>query len=284
MIHERDTSTLLKKLGANTRLWIALACICAILCFQNLYLAIVIMLTSYAFIIEEKLTGLFKFLAIATFMMGLMQFSIYGMIVTEDLKGDVMTVLFNTIPYYTAGFRKAIHFFFRIAPLFSCLFLMFKTLEMTDLGTLMTKVGLPYRYAFIFIDCFMTISVLSKDMEQIMDAQKARGLVTEGNLITRMKAFVPVIVPVVANSIGKVQDQAIAMDTKGFNSKCNKTIYRTIPCNKADKIIKVIAWLVIALSLTYVILCATKVIPADIKAMISSTAYNAADFSNKVVK
>lgn len=280
MIHERDTSTLLKKIGANTRLWIALACVLIILCVQNVFVSIAIMLVSYALIVEEKLTGLFKFLAVATVLLFLMQFTFYGTIVEDALKTpeNTMFLLFGKIPYYRSGFQKAIHFSFRITPLMGSLFLVFKTLEMTDLGVLMCKAGLPYRYAFIFIDCFMTISILSKDMDQIMDAQKSRGLVTEGNLITRMKAFVPVIVPVVANSISKVQDQAIAMDTKGFNSKCNKSIYRTIPNNKIDKLIKTICIVIAVASLAYIILKGFNIIPKEITSIISNAAYNVKDY------
>lgn len=280
MIHERDTSTLLKKIGANTRLWIALACVLSILCIQNYFLSISIMIVSYILIGEEHLSGLFKFLAVATFMLFLMQFTLYGTIVEDNLKieSNILFMAFDKIPYYRSGFHKAIHFAFRIAPLMACLFLIFKTLEMTDLGILMCKAGLPYRYAFIFIDCFMTISILSKDMDQIMDAQKSRGLVTEGNLITRMKAFVPVIVPVVANSISKVQDQAIAMDTKGFNSKCKKTIYRTIPNGKIDKIIKVICIVISVISIAYVLLKAFNVIPPEITTIITNASYNVNDY------
>ena len=134
------------------------------------------------------------------------------------------------------------------------LFLIFRTINMTDLGVWMTKAGLPYRWAFIFTDSFMVIPVLSKDMEQIMDAQRARGLVTEGNLMTRMKAFVPVIVPVVANAFAKVQDQAIAMDTKGFNSKCKKTVYRELPNTHEDKICKAISLVVLIASIVFKVL------------------------------
>ena len=86
---------------------------------------------------------------------------------------------------------------------------------------------------------------MQKDLDQITDAQKSRGLQTEGSLVTRFKAFIPIIVPVVANSIVKVQDQAIAMDTKGFNIKCKKTVYRDFVPYKWDPLFK---WTGIALS------------------------------------
>lgn len=261
MIHEREGTTFLKKLGANTRLWMALAVLVAVLAIQNYYLSIAIMIISYIEIIRNKMTGMFKFILIATFFMFVFQFLIYGTILTKEQDKTVLFYFFDTIPYYLYGFNKAVHFFFRIAPLMACLFLLIMSIEITDLGCVMTKGGIPYKAAFIFVDCFMTIKVLSKDMEQIMDAQKARGLVTEGNVITRMKAFVPVIVPVVANAISKVQDQAIAMDTKGFNSECKKSVYRTIPNNTADKIIKVLCWVIIVACLAYAILSAMGKIP-----------------------
>ncbi len=72
--------------------------------------------------------------------------------------------------------------------------------------------------------------------------------------MTRMKAFVPVIVPVGANAFAKVQDQAIAMDTKGFNSKTKKTVYRELPNTYEDKIVKAISFVVLVASIAYAVL------------------------------
>ncbi len=118
------------------------------------------------------------------------------------------------------------------------LFLIFLSIDMTDLGVTICQAGISYTAMFTFIDSFQVITLLKKDMEQIQDAQRARGLQTEGNLIQRFRAFVPIMVPVVANSIIKVQDQAVAMDTKGFNSDCKKTIYRELTPCKWDPLCK----------------------------------------------
>jgi len=72
--------------------------------------------------------------------------------------------------------------------------------------------------------------------------------------MTRMKAFVPVIVPVVANAFTKVQDQAIAMDTKGFNSKSKKTVCRDLPNTTEDKICKAISLIVLVAAIAYKVL------------------------------
>ncbi len=253
MIQKRDTSTLLRRLSPGSKLLMALAGTLAICFFENIWLSTAMMLICYVVILYEKMGSMFKLIFISTVSMAFFMYAIYGSVVQEEQKNTYIGT-FMGLKYYQAGIDKATHFFFRIAPLMAFLFLIFRTINMTDLGVWMTKAGLPYRYAFIFTDSFMVIPVLSKDMEQIMDAQRARGLVTEGNLMTRMKAFVPVIVPVVANAFAKVQDQAIAMDTKGFNSKTKKTVYRELPNTYEDKIVKAISFVVLVASIAYAVL------------------------------
>jgi len=51
---------------------------------------------------------------------------------------------------------------------------------------------------------------------------------------------------VVANSIMRVRNQAVALETKGFNSSAKKTVYRDLPKTKADHILK---WSSILLSI-----------------------------------
>ncbi|HJD45562.1 MAG TPA: energy-coupling factor transporter transmembrane protein EcfT, partial [Candidatus Mediterraneibacter norfolkensis] len=181
--------------------------------------------------------------------------------IIDKTSDPVMFEIFG-INYYAKGFAYASRYYFRVAPLMCSLFLIFLTMDVADLGAVMCKAGIPYRFVFTFIDSFQVITLLNKDMEQIRDAQRARGLNTEGNLIQRFKAFVPIMVPVVANSIVKVQDQAIAMETKGFNSKCSKTVYREIEYCKGDYVVKAVGLILAVLAVGYKICTAAGVIPS----------------------
>lgn len=55
-------------------------------------------------------------------------------------------------------------------------------------------------------------------MNTIMDAQRSRGLETEGNLITRAKSFLPLISPVVMSSLINTRERAIALEIRGFEA------------------------------------------------------------------
>ena len=57
----------------------------------------------------------------------------------------------------------------------------------------------------------------------IADAQRSRGMETEGNMLVRIKAFLPLISPVVMSSLINTRERAIALEVRGFGRKQKKT-------------------------------------------------------------
>jgi len=240
MIQEVNKPTFLRKLYPNTKLWLCLAIILIVMLVQNYWISGAIMILGIIWTAHEKYMTEFKVILAAVGLMAVMMFVINGTLnpICDKTKDPVFILPLLNWKFYKEGLDYAVVYFMRIAPLMVALFLLFRTINMTDLGVSMCEAGLPYRASFVFVSTFQYLPVLGKDMNQIMDAQRARGLDTEGNLIKRFKALIPVMVPVVANSIMKVRDRAIAMESKGFNSDGAKTIYRDLQKTKADTIIK----------------------------------------------
>ena len=211
-------------------------------------------------IIHEKQTGLFKLLMVTIVVLFVSMYGIYGAMAPNIVVGDSVAFSIFNIKYFWTGFAYANRYYLRVVPLMCSLFTIFLSIDITDLSVTMCKAGLPYKHVFTLVDSFQVITLLKKEMEQIRDAQRARGLNTEGNLIQRFKAFMPIIVPVVANSIIKIQDQAIAMDTKGFNSESKKTLYRDIPEYKWNKPVKAFGIALAVFSIAYKVLVSLKFI------------------------
>ena len=65
---------------------------------------------------------------------------------------------------------------------------------------------------------------MMKTKDTIVDAQRSRGMETEGNLLVRMKAFLPLISPVVMSALINTRERAIALEVRGFGRKNKKTI------------------------------------------------------------
>lgn len=79
-----------------------------------------------------------------------------------------------------------------------------------------------------------------------MDAQRSRGLETEGNLITRAKSFLPLISPVVMSSLINTRERAIALEIRGFEAGQKKTCLREGKMKTSDRVLCLVMAVVIA--------------------------------------
>ena len=84
---------------------------------------------------------------------------------------------------------------------------------------------------------------MTERMSTITDAQRSRGMETEGSLLIRMKAFIPLISPVIMSSFIDTKERAIALEVRGFGAKGTKTWLHPHQKAKTDRIF---SWLCIA--------------------------------------
>ena len=255
MIQDRNFNTFLTRLTPAPKLWIALGLTLSILLIKNFQYSLILGILSIILIIREGHIVLFKSLAAIMLILGLSMYLIHGAMAPniDSKTSDIAFQIFG-INFYYDGFRYASRFYMRIFPLMTSLFLIFSTIDKTDLSVVMINMGLPYKTVFMFVDSFQVIKLLNKDMHQISDAQKARGLQTEGSLIQRFRAFVPILIPVVSNAVFRIQDQAIAMETKGFNSDNEKTVYRELEKYEWDNFVRFLGFSLSILSIIYLIM------------------------------
>ena len=98
--------------------------------------------------------------------------------------------------------------------------------------------GFSPRFGYVFISLFQLIPQMTEKMATITDAQKSRGMETEGNLLVRMKAFLPLISPVIMSSFIDTKERAIALEVRGFNAKNRKTFLNEQHTTTLDKVIQ----------------------------------------------
>jgi energy-coupling factor transport system permease protein len=91
------------------------------------------------------------------------------------------------------------------------------------------QVGVPSSFAYIIVTTLQIIPRFQSKAFTILDAQRSRGLETEGNILTRARAVVPIILPLVLGSLVEVEERAIAIEARGFNSKKEETSLIEIP-------------------------------------------------------
>ncbi len=98
-------------------------------------------------------------------------------------------------------------------------------------GVTFRRLGLPDRFAFSMDLAFRYVPTLARDFAVTLDAQKARGYEierVEGGLITQVRRFAPLIIPVTIGSILGGEDMINAMDLRCFGLKPRTWIQQTI--------------------------------------------------------
>jgi energy-coupling factor transport system permease protein len=85
------------------------------------------------------------------------------------------------------------------------------------------RAGFSPKFGYIINSVFQIIPQMMGTMSTITDAQRSRGMETEGKLSVRIKAFLPLISPVVSSSLINTRERAIALEVRGFSRKGKRT-------------------------------------------------------------
>ena len=79
------------------------------------------------------------------------------------------------------------------------------------------------------------IPTLIEEAEKIMNAQKARGADLEsGGLIQRVKALIPILIPLLISSVRRASDLAEAMECRCYNGGEGKTRMKQMKMSVLD--------------------------------------------------
>ncbi|GGB43526.1 energy-coupling factor transporter transmembrane protein EcfT [Virgibacillus dakarensis] len=138
---------------------------------------------------------------------------------------DNKTVLFSLggFAFYQEGLSYALLITLRVINMLSSFGVLILTTKPDELMERLMKKGMSPKIGYVLLSVLQIIPQMQATMGKITDAQRSRGMETEGNLFVRMRAFFPLIGPVVLNSLNDTRERAIALEMRGFNTKQNKT-------------------------------------------------------------
>jgi energy-coupling factor transport system permease protein len=120
-----------------------------------------------------------------------------------------------------------------------------------DLMIALTEKGVPNSITYIIVSTIQLVPGLQVRAAKIRDAQHARGLETEGGILTRVRALPPLIEPLVLGSIIDVDERAIALEARAFSSTAEKTSLRQIEDSRGQLLLR---WACLLLMVGFVLL------------------------------
>lgn len=115
----------------------------------------------------------------------------------------------------------------------------FRITDIKDFVFALEKMGVSPKASYIVLSTVEMIPEMKKQSEVIMDAQRSRGIETEGSIANRMKAFLPVLGPLVVSSIANTEERALTLQARGFSVKTKKSSLKTLEKSNRDKIINI---------------------------------------------
>ncbi|HVQ22051.1 MAG TPA: energy-coupling factor transporter transmembrane component T [Candidatus Saccharimonadia bacterium] len=119
----------------------------------------------------------------------------------------------------------------------SVLFL-FTTLADDILESLVAR-GVSHRLAFVVLSVVQMVPRMQARAGAILEAQQARGLPITGSILTRARALVPLIGPVILGSLIDVRERTFALEARGFGTRPDRTSYRRVTDPPADRWLRV---------------------------------------------
>ena len=158
-------------------------------------------------------------------------------------QGDTVLVKFWIITITLEGVVRAVQMMLRILMLITGTFLLIYTtspIALTDgLESLLSplkKIHLPvHELAMMMCIALRFIPTLIEETDKIMSAQKARGADFEtGSLMERVKALVPILIPLFISAFRRADELATAMECRCYHGGEGRTKMKLLRYSRID--------------------------------------------------
>jgi len=130
------------------------------------------------------------------------------------------------------------------------------TTPIDDLLELLNRMKASYELAIIVTTSISFIPTMIKKKDMIFQAQRARGAnISNKGLISQLRAYVPIMIPLIINSILMAENLSISMANRGFGANERWTSMNDIRMRTVDYLVLVAGALltVIAVYLRFVL-------------------------------
>ena len=131
----------------------------------------------------------------------------------------------------------------RLIAFSSAIALAYLTTPVDDLLADMSRRGLGRRGVFVVGAAVQMVPRTIERVGEIMDAQRARGMDTEGRIWRRARGVVPLAAPVVFGALAEVEERTMALESRAFTAPGRQTLLRVPPDRAIDSALR---WLALA--------------------------------------
>ncbi|MGA3058188.1 MAG: energy-coupling factor transporter transmembrane component T [Candidatus Limnocylindrales bacterium] len=134
----------------------------------------------------------------------------------------------------------------RLLAFSSAVALVYLTTAVDDLLADLSRRGLGRRATFVVGAAVQMVPLTMARAGEILDAQRARGMDTEGRFWRRARGVLPLAAPVVFGALTEVEERSMALEARAFSAPGRQTLLRIPADSPADRALRWAALLALA--------------------------------------
>ncbi len=246
-----DKGSWLNKMHPYTKLLYILAAICIPLIGGKFWLFPIIICCSLLLLAVSRVLKKALPLVAFSFTLIIVIFLIQGLF---NHSNEIVLFRIGFLTFYKEGVLYATRIGLNILNMLLSFAVFVLTTSTPDLVDELEKNGLSPKFGYIVTSVFQILPQMMATKDTITDAQRSRGMETEGSLMVRIKAFLPLISPVVTSSLINTRERAIALEVRGFGRKNKKTFPTNRPKHKGDRAVGIFLILLILATILWRVL------------------------------
>jgi len=144
------------------------------------------------------------------------------------------------------GIRFGLLFYFRLISIIIATLTLIRTTHPRRLSIGLENKGVPSKLTYVFMSALQLAPQVKRQAQSIVDAQQARGLDTETNLIERAKSLVAMVIPLFISILITTQTRALALESRGFSRKGERTPLLEVHDTRLDVLLRGCTLVVVA--------------------------------------
>lgn len=114
--------------------------------------------------------------------------------------------------------------------------LLFATTEAPDLLSDLEARGAGRRAVFVLGAALAAVPRAQARAVDVIEAQRARGLDTEGSWRRRLHGVLPLITPLIIGSLAEVEDRTMALEVRAFGAPGRRTLLHRLPDSRGQQV------------------------------------------------
>jgi len=126
------------------------------------------------------------------------------------------------------GLHEGPIFFFRLSVVVLASFVLIWTTDTRDLMVALTRIGMPYRYAFAVFLAMRFLPLVQEEVEAVQAAHAIRGRAASSGLIHRFRLWQRYMFTVLINGLRKAEATATAIESRGFGAYSDRTYVKDV--------------------------------------------------------